>query len=73
MKISKINSLENATDRDLLLIILSNQIQLARKIELVQNSLKNSDIEPISKLADDMVYKLDTFLDVYKKAFDEKS
>lgn len=62
MQLSKIASVDKATDRELLLMILSTQIQLARRIEFVYNKVAEKELESVDSLSDDIAGKLETFL-----------
>ena len=62
MQLSKIASVDKATDRELLLMILSTQIPLARRIEFVYNKVAEKELESVDSLSDDIAGKLETFL-----------
>ena len=72
MKLSEITSVDKATDRELLLIILSTQIQLARRIEFVYNKVAEKELESVDSLSDDIAAKLETFLSQINNAIKRK-
>jgi hypothetical protein len=61
MNLSKIESLEKSNDRELLLMILSTQLQIARRIEILESKITNTDHGDVSQLCKDIVTKFDTF------------
>ena len=73
MKLSEITSVDKATDRELLLIILSTQIQLARRIEFVYNKVAEKELESVDSLSDDIAAKLETFLSQINNAIKRKN
>lgn len=61
MSLRDIQSIDKATDRELLLMILSTQVQLARRIEFLEAKVKNEKFDSVPSLCDDIVQKFDTF------------
>jgi len=61
MNLSKITSIDKATDRDLLLMILSTQVQIARRIEFLESKVTQKDFGSVPDLCEDIVNKFDTF------------
>ncbi|RYE53385.1 MAG: hypothetical protein EOP48_14510, partial [Sphingobacteriales bacterium] len=63
MSLRDIQSIDKATDRELLLMILSTQVQLARRIEFLEAKIKDENFGSVPGLCDDIVQKFDTFND----------
>ena len=63
MNLSKITSIDKATDRELLLIILSTQVQIARRIEFLESKVTKNEFGSVPEMCDDITNKLDTFID----------
>lgn len=61
MNLSDIESIEQATDKQILLIILSIQLQIVRRIETLQSKLEDKDIDDVPSLCSDLVNKFDGF------------
>jgi hypothetical protein len=63
MDLSSISSIDKATDRQLLLMILSTQIQIARRLEFIETKVGGEKFEGVQDLTKDIVNKFDTFLE----------
>lgn len=72
MSLSNIKSVDKATDRELLLMILSSQIQIARRIELLESKVTKKEFVSVPKMCDDIADKLDTFIDRFDEAIKRK-
>lgn len=73
MKLSRIASIDKATDRELLLIILSTQVQIARRIEFLESKVTKNDFGSVPVMCDDISNKLDTFVDRLDEAIKRKN
>ena len=73
MNLDTIKSIDTATDRDLLLMILSTQIQLTRRFEFLQSHISKENYSSVEFLTDDIVNKFDTFLNQIDKAIERKN
>ncbi len=62
MDLSKITSLSDATQHELLLIILSTQVQVLRRIQLLESKITKNDYGSVPELCEDITNKLDTFI-----------
>ena len=62
MKLSDVKSIEKATDRELLLMVLSMQVQIARRLEFIEAKVGGQKFEGVEDLTNDLVDKLDTFI-----------
>lgn len=65
MDLNKIKSLDKASEKQLLQMVLSGQLQLLRRMEIIENLLRDKDYvnQSVQKLAGEMVEKFDTFKD----------
>lgn len=72
MSLSNIKSVEKATDRELLLMILSSQIQIARRIEFLESKVTKKEFGSVPEMCDDITNKLDTFIDRFDEAIKRK-
>lgn len=61
MDLEKVKSLDNATDRELLLMILSTQVQLCRRVEFLYSKVTSQEYGSVDSLCDDIANKFDTF------------
>lgn len=73
MGLSKIKSLSSATDREILLMILSTQVQIARRIEFLEAKIKDQEFGSVPSLCDDIVQKFDTFNERLDEAIKRKN
>ena len=73
MNLSKITSIDKATDRELLLIILSTQVLIARRIEFLESKVTKDKFGSVPEMCDDITNKLDTFIDRLSEAIKRKS
>ena len=73
MNLHKILSVENATDRELLLMILSTQVQIARKIEFLESKVTKDKFGSVPELCNDITNKLDTFIDRLDESIKRKN
>lgn len=73
MNLSKISSIEKATDRELLLMILSTQVQIARRIEFLESKVTKKDFGSVPEMCDDITNKLDTFIDRLNESINLKN
>ena len=55
MSLRDIQSIDKATDRELLVMILSTQVQLARRIEFLEAKIKNEKFDSVPNLCDTVV------------------
>ena len=60
MKIKDIKSIDQATEKDLLIYILSTQLQILRRLDLIDEERKNSSHFDSTK---EFVSKIDSFHD----------
>ena len=66
--LSKIESIDKASDKDLLLMILSTQVQIARRLEFLESHIKSENFGSVDQLSDDIANKLNTFASHLNKA-----
>lgn len=62
MDLEKLKSIDDASDRELLLIILSTQLQIARRLEFIEARVSNYEPQGVERLAEDITNKLQSFL-----------
>jgi hypothetical protein len=66
--LSRIESIDKASDRDLLLMILSTQVQIARRLEFLESHMKSEKFGSVDELSDDIANNLNTFASHLAKA-----
>jgi hypothetical protein len=74
MSLRDYKSLEEVPEKELLLYVLSSNLQILRQLDFLENHIKNKEnVAPPSEIADDMIYKLPTFLDLLNEALEKRN
>lgn len=72
MNLSTIKSIEKSTNKELLLIILSTQLQLVRRIEFLEKKITKKELESVDEMCADITNKFDDFIKKLDEAIKRK-